>query len=293
MYTIKNKKFEVSVKKKGAELCSFKSLDTNTEYIWTADPTVWASHAPNLFPVIGCLKEGSFLYRGKEYACPKHGFIRNNPDITLINAAENSLTFGLKYNEDTLKIYPFQFEYQITYILEGNKLIVRHNILNHGNETMLFSLGGHPGFNCPIHKDEKYSDYYLEFDKPETAPTWFVMENGLIGKETKPVFDTPNRINLHKHLFDKDALVLKDLNSSKVTLKSKKSGGILSMEYEDFPYLGIWAKPNANYVCIEPWLGIADSIDSNRNFEEKEGIVSLAPKKRFIATYSMTICKDI
>ena len=289
VHTIKNKNFQVSVKKKGAELCSFKSLTSNIEYIWTADPKVWASHAPNLFPIIGCLKEDSFLYKGKEYACPKHGFIRNNDNVSLLSKTKTSLAFGLKYSEDTLNLYPFQFEFQIKYTLDGDKLIIEHTIMNHGDDTMLFSLGGHPGFNCPIHQEEQYSDHYLEFEKPETAPTWNVLENGLIGKETQAVFDEPNIIKLHPQIFDKDALVLKNLNSSKVTLKSKISGGILSIEFKDFPYLGIWAKPKANYVCIEPWLGIADSIDSNRNFEDKEGVVKLKPKSNFIASHSVTI----
>ncbi len=289
MHTIKNKKFQVSVKKKGAELCSFRSLSNSIEYIWTAEPNVWASHAPNLFPIIGCLKEDAFLYKGKEYACPKHGFIRNNDNVLLLDETESSLTFGLIYTEETLKIYPFQFEFQIKYLLEDNKLTVEHTITNHGNDTMLFSLGGHPGFNCPIHKEEQYSDYYLEFEKPETAPTWHVLESGLIGNETRPVFDESNKINLHPYLFNKDALVFKNLNSSKVTLKSKRSGQVLSMEFKDFPYLGIWAKPNANYVCIEPWLGIADSVDSNRNFEDKEGILSLESNKKFIASYNIEI----
>ncbi len=289
MHTIKNKKFQVSIKKKGAELCSFKSLSRNIEYIWIADPDVWASHAPNLFPIIGCLKEDAFLYKGKEYACPKHGFIRNNDHILLIDETEDSLTFGLKYSEDTLKVYPFQFEFQIKYLLEVNKLTVEHTITNHGNEIMLFSLGGHPGFTCPVYPDEEYSEYYLEFEKPETVPTWNVLGNGLIGNETQPIFDKPNRINLHSQIFNKDALVFKNLNSSKVTLKSKRSGDVFSMEFKDFPYLGIWAKTNADYVCIEPWLGIADSVDSNRNFENKEGIIKLASKSNFIASYSITI----
>ena len=289
MYTIKNNNFQVSIKKKGAELSSFKSLSTNIEYIWAAEPKVWASHAPNLFPIIGCLKENAFLYQGKEYDCPKHGFIRNNDDILLVEKTDISLTFGLKYSKDTLKIYPFQFEFQIKYLLNANKLTVEHTIINHGDNTMLFSLGGHPGFTCPVYPDEQYSDYYLEFEKPETAPTWHVLESGLIGRGTSPVFNNPNRINLHPHLFQKDALVFKNLNSSRVTIKSKKAGSVLSIEFADFPYLGIWAKPNANYVCIEPWLGIADSVDSNRNFKDKEGILSLEPNKKFIASYSIEI----
>ena len=289
LYTLKNKNFQVTIKKEGAELSSFKSLKTSMEYIWKADPEVWAAHAPNLFPIIGCLKEDSFLYQGKEYACPKHGFIRKNNKISLIEQTENSLTFGLTYDAETLKVYPFLFEFQIKFILEGNKLSVEHKVVNHGDSSMLFSLGGHPGFTCLHHENEEYSDYYLEFDKPESAQTWRVLENGLIGGDTYPVFDEPTKINLNTSIFKKDALVFKNLNSSKVSLKSKKSDQVLSMEFSDFPYLGIWAKPNAPYVCIEPWLGIADADNSNRDFENKEGILSLGPKNNFMASYSITI----
>jgi len=288
-YTIKNKNFQVAIKKAGAELCSFKSLASDLEYIWKADPVIWEGHAPNLFPIIGCLKEGSFLYQGIEYACPKHGFIRKNKNISLLEKSENSLTLGLKYNADTLNVYPFQFEFQIKFTLEGNKLMVTHKVINHGNDTMLFSLGGHPGFTCPLHENEIYSDYYLEFEKPETAPTWEVLESGLIGRETRPAFDEPTKIKLHPQIFNKDALVFKNLNSSKVSLKSKRSKQVISMQFDDFSYLGIWAKPNAPYVCIEPWLGIADNEDSNRDFTQKEGILRLESKEFFRASYSISI----
>ncbi len=289
MHTIKNNNFQVSVKEIGAELCSFKSLNSNAEYIWGGNPDVWAAHAPNLFPVIGCLKDGGFLYKGKEYKCPKHGFIRNNENISLTEKGDNYLTFGLKYSEESLKIYPFKFEFVIKYILQENNLIVEHTVTNHGDEDMLFSLGGHPGFKCPVNGDENYDDYYLEFEKSETAQTWRVQKDGLIGNKTFHVFDEPTIINLHPHIFNDDALVFKNLNSSKVSLKSRKSQQVLSMKFKDFSYLGIWAKPNAEYVCIEPWIGIADSFDSDRNFETKEGLINIHAKENFTATYTITI----
>ena len=289
MHTIKNKFLQVSVKETGAELCSIKSVNSGKEYVWQANPEVWSSHAPNLFPVIGCLKDGSFLYHGQEYKCPKHGFVRNNKNVKLVERTENSLTFRLLYSEDSLKIYPFKFEFNIKYSLEENKLNVEHMIFNKGDNTMLFSLGGHPGFNCPINANESYSDYFLEFQEAETAETWRVQENGLIGKETVPVFDEPKIINLHPHLFDEDALIFKNLNSKKVSLKSRKSKQVLSMIFNDFPYLGIWAKPKADYVCIEPWIGIADSVDSDRNFETKEGLVLIGSKQSTTAIYTILI----
>lgn len=289
MHTIKNKFLQVSVKETGAELCSIKSVNSGKEYVWQANPEVWSSHAPNLFPVIGCLKDGGFLYQEQEYKCPKHGFVRNNKNVKLVERTENSLTFRLLYSEDSLKIYPFKFEFNIKYLLKENKLNVEHMIFNKGDNTMLFSLGGHPGFNCPINANESYSDYFLEFQEAETAETWRVQENGLIGKETVPVFDEPKIINLHPHLFDEDALIFKNLNSKKVSLKSRKSKQVLSMIFNDFPYLGIWAKPKADYVCIEPWIGIADSVDSDRNFETKEGLVLLGSKQSTTAIYTILI----
>ena len=289
MHTIKNKFLQVSVKETGAELCSIKSVNSGKEYVWQANPEVWSSHAPNLFPVIGCLKDGGFLYNGQEYKCPKHGFVRNNKNVKLVERTENSLTFRLLYSEDSLKIYPFKFEFNIKYSLEENKLNVEHMIVNKGDNKMLFSLGGHPGFNCPINVNESYSDYFLEFQEAETAETWPVQKNGLIGKETVPVFDEPKIINLHPHLFDEDALIFKNLNSKKVSLKSRKSKQVLSMIFNDFPYLGIWAKPMADYVCIEPWIGIADSVDTDRNFETKEGLVLLGSKQNATAIYTILI----
>lgn len=289
MQTIKNGFLQVSVKEIGAELCSIKSVKSNKEYVWQANPEVWNSHAPNLFPVIGCLKDGGFKYKGKEYKCPKHGFVRNNKNVKLVEKTENSLTYRLMYSDDSLKIYPFKFEFNIKYQLENNKLNVEHTIVNRGDEPMLFSLGGHPGFNCPMNDGETYNDYFLEFEKPETAETWRVQTDGLIGKETVPVFNEPKIINLHAHLFDDDALIFKNLNSKKVSLKSRKSKQVLSMVFNDFPYLGIWAKPKADYVCIEPWIGIADSVDSDRNFETKEGLVSLGAKQSKTATYTISI----
>ncbi len=289
MQTIKNDNFEVSVKERGGELCSFKSLKSGKEYIWQADPDVWLAHAPNLFPVIGCLKGDSFIYKGKEYKTPKHGFFRKNDKVKLTGQTDNSLTYGLKYDAETLKIYPFKFEINIDFILKGNTIKVRHRVTNHGDDVMLFSLGGHPGFTCPLNDDEIYEDYYLEFEKTETAPTWQVNKDGLIAKETLPFYDNTNIINLNPHIFDNDALVFKNLNSKKVSLKSKKSDQVLTVSFDDFPYLGIWAKPNARFVCIEPWLGIADSVDSDRNLEHKEGILKLKPKDTFTASYFISV----
>ncbi len=289
MYTIKNKYLEVSVQKTGIEICSIKSVKTGKQYIWDANPEVWGSYAPVLFPIIGSLKDDGYTFKGKESSLPQHGMIRNNENIELAESTSNSLTFTLQYDEDTLKMYPFKFEFITKYSLEKNKLIVAHEVINHDERPLFFSLGGHPAFKCPVNEGEKYEDYYLEFEEVEDAPTWVLHKNGLQGEESRTVFNHSNKIALDAHIFDDDALIFKNLKSSHVQLKSKKSDQVLTVEFKGFPYLGVWAKPNGNFVCIEPWLGVTDKWNTDRKLETKEGIKTLEGKSTFDAFYTIEI----
>ncbi len=288
-YSIENDFLRISVEEVGAELCQIQSSATGKEFMWNADPEVWGSYAPVLFPAIGAIKNGFVKYNGGEYKVPRHGFIRNNANVKLIDQTTDSLTFGLKFSEETLAIYPFRFEFRITYQLDGNRIIVRHQIKNHDKEKMLFSLGGHPAFKCPLNEDEVYEDYYLEFEKIENDSTWLLEKDGLVGKNTRPVLENTNILHLNPHLFDNDALIFKHLKSRKVSLRSNKSSQVVTVHYQDFPYLGIWAKPNAHFVCIEPWLGIADNADSDQDFNTKEGIIKLAGGAEFEAEFLIEV----
>ena len=291
---LENDLLKVEIKSKGAELCSIRSIKNNIEFVWEANPNVWGSHAPNLFPIIGAMKEDSYFYNGKKYNMPKHGFARHNKDFEVISNSNSEVTFQLKSNDELRAIYPFEFEFLITYELKDNELSIHHTVKNTDSKTIYFSLGGHPAFTCPLSKDESYTDYFLEFEKQETSKSYLLnMATGLVSDKTKPVFDSPNTINLHGDLFNEDALIFKDLTSRQVALKHKQKGEILNVKFEGFPFLGIWAKPNAPYVCIEPWIGIADSESTNQQIKDKEGIVTLEPKKSFKATYSITLNRNL
>ncbi len=294
MYTIKNDVLEVGIKLKGAELSSVKSTTNNErEFVWQADKTVWGSHAPNLFPIIGCMKNDNYIYDGKIYNMPKHGFVRHNEDFVVKTRSEHSITFLLTSNSELYTLFPFKFEFEITYVLDKNKLTLNHSIRNLDSKVMYFSLGGHPAFNCPLYSNEDYTEYYLDFSSEENSKSYLLnMVNGLVTSKTKPVFNDGNKIYLKPDLFNEDALIFKDLKSRQVTLKHKQKGTVLSVKFDDFPYLGIWAKPNAPYICIEPWLGIADSEGATQKIEEKEGILSLEPNKTFKASYSIEIAKS-
>lgn len=292
MHTLQNSQLKIAVNTIGAELCKITSIKNNTAFMWDANPAIWGSFAPNLFPIIGALKNDTYVFENQEYKLPKHGMVRNNKAMVLHEQTANSLTFQLLYSEDSLNVYPFKFAFFITYTLINNRIEVLHTVKNLDDKTMFFSVGGHPAFKCPVFKDEAYDDYTLVFEHAETSKTHLInMANGLISSKTKPIFNNTNILPLTHAMFNDDALIFKDLKSKKVTLKSKTHGNILTVSYHDFPYLGIWAKPTGNYVCIEPWLGIADNEHTNQDFTTKEGILKLAVGNTFEARYTIEIHK--
>jgi galactose mutarotase-like enzyme len=288
-YSIESADLWVEVNSIGMELSSIRSKHSNQEYLWQGNPAFWTGQAPVLFPIIGALKNGQLNYQGKFFELPKHGLVRNSVKPKLIESGTDFLRFGMAWDAETLEIYPFKFSLEITFLLDGKSLQIQHWITNSADESMLYSIGGHPAFNCPLKADESYEDYYLEFEEEETAATWLIDQSGLISLEQKPILDHTKNLPLHSHLFDYDALVFKNLKSSSVKLFHRKKGPLLAVDFEDFNYLGIWAKPAAPFVCIEPWLGIADSVDSSQNFEEKEGILKLASGQSDQKIYSISI----
>lgn len=288
-HTIANSKLQVSILGNGAEISSIKSLKSNKEYMWDANPDIWASHAPVLFPTIGSLKNNECTIHGSTYKIPKHGFIRHNQNLIVKTKTNNSLSFQLDYSDKTLQIFPYKFRFNISFVLDGSKLIISHKVENLDTNEMHFSLGAHPGFKCPINKGEVYEDYYLEFEKEETAETTLLSPKGLISDNTKQILNNTNILPLTNNLFDNDALIFKNLKSRKVSLKSKKSTQVLTVSYSDFSYLGIWAKPKAPFVCIEPWLGIADHENTDGNYLKKDGLISLPTGEIFTAEYSIEI----
>ena len=220
---------------------------------------------------------------------PKHGFVRYNENVRLKEKAEDKLVFELIYSEETLKIYPFKFDFRIEFNLKGRSLEVKHHIINLGTREMYFSLGCHPAFNICLFEDEEINDYSIEFDQNMDLSRYLLNEDGLVNTQTAPVLDNDRKIRLTKNIFENDALIFKDIVSKKANLVSKRNGRILSVNYPDFKNLGIWAKPDAPYVCIEPWLGIADVEGTDQNLKNKEGIIRLAAENEFNAVYTISI----
>ncbi|UJH92212.1 aldose 1-epimerase family protein [Antarcticibacterium sp. 1MA-6-2] len=249
MHQLQNEFLSIGVKPIGAELCSIIDRETQKEYIWQANPEIWANHAPILFPIIGELKNGSYSFDGKEYSLPRHGFVRHNDKIILKEKTNESLIFFREYSEETLKVYPFKFQLEIQFTLFKKQLEISHRVTNVDDKYIYFSLGGHPAFNVPLNEGEVYEDHFLQFDKKLDLKTHVLNEEGLITARTTPVTENDDKIHLHKDLFNKDALVFKDIQSKKVVLKSKRSGPVLTVEYDDFKNLGLWANPSCA-ICL-------------------------------------------
>lgn len=286
MVEIWNDKLSVTIAKAGAELQHVKHKENGLEYMWSGDPNYWAKHSPVLFPIVGALKNNEYLFGGKPYELGRHGFARER-EFQVYEHGETSVSFRLDSDEETFKVYPFEFQLILNYVLHENELSVEYLVINKGAGDMFFSVGGHPAFKVPLANDLSYEDYYLEFAQAENAPRWPIAAGGLIQPSAEPFPYNGNRIDLTKELFAKDAIVFKDLKSTTVTLKSDKSPNGLEFDYTGFPFLGIWAAPQADFVCIEPWCGIADSVDTTQNLPEKEGINRLAEGESFSRTWKV------
>ncbi len=284
MQQIENNHIIIKIAHIGAELQSLVSKNTGLEYMWSGDPAFWPKYSPVLFPIVGALKENRFLYKDHFYTLPRHGCAREKTFV-IEDLKENSVRFLLKSDEETRVSYPFDFDFSISYTLIGDRLIVQYSVVNTGRGEMLFSVGGHPAFQVPLEKGLGYEDYYLEFSQAENAARWPIAEGGLLKTNAESFLVNQNRIGLSKELFAKDAIVLKHLNSDRVSLRSDQSDHGLEFHFGEFPFLGIWAAPNADFVCIEPWQGIADSEKSNQKISEKEGIRRLEEGERFDAEW--------
>jgi galactose mutarotase-like enzyme len=279
--TISNSNLTAQINHFGAELFSLQNR-ANKEYIWEGNPAFWGKHSPILFPIVGTLKKNTYHFNEIEYQLPRHGFARDM-EFTLSNKSENSATFSLTSSEESSKVYPFDFELQVIYTLDGNRLIIAYNIINNNNFTMPFSIGAHPAFALP----KPFEEYALEFEYPE-ALTSFELEKDLLSDKATTIEMVGNQIPLDYSLFEKDALIFKELQSKAITILENKTP-LLRVQFNDFPNLGIWTKSNAPFLCIEPWLGYSDTVHSSGNILEKEGIQLLKAKKSLEYNFSIEI----
>ena len=280
---------QIKTKKQGAELTSIKY--NNEERLFQGSKVLdengkeyWGRQAPVLFPIVGQVKDGKTIINGKECHMGQHGFARDM-EFEEIEKTEKFHKYKLRYNEQTLEKYPYKFELQICYEIESeNTLSVKYEVKNIDDKQIEFGLGAHPAFICNYSNGQ----YKLEFNEEETNIKFSKLENGLVSnEEAKNLIKNGNTIRLQADTFDDDALILSYIKSNKVMLKDIENK-ILEFDFTGFPYLGIWSKKGAPFVCIEPWFNTADKVDSNGIFKDKENILKLQPDEKFECCYKVS-----
>ncbi|ASJ73575.1 aldose 1-epimerase family protein [Granulosicoccus antarcticus] len=270
MHTIKNKNIEATINPVGAELSSLKINER--EYLWHGDEKYWSGRAPILFPIVGALKEGRMSYQGADYQMGRHGFAKH-ATFECIASSSTSISMRLQSDSLTLQQYPWQFELLVHFILNDSGMDIRYEVINRDDKPMLFTIGSHPAFALDINDPAELADYTIMIDQSEPLHRYDLYESGLLNTVAEP---HASEFSLSETLFNNDALVFRDITAESVKL-SHKGQTMLTVNTGGAPHLGIWSKPGAPYVCIEPWLATCDFADSDNQFENKPDLKSLEP----------------
>ena len=285
---LKNASSTAKIETLGAELISY--INNGQEYMWQKDAAYWGKCSPVLFPVIGNLRNGKITIEGNEYAIPKHGFCKDR-DFEIVKRTENSVVLKTGFDNDTLKMYPYKFEFTMAYTLDSDKISIEYTVLNEDNKDMYYCIGSHPAINVPL-GDGEFTDYVLQFDKTEDclSPV-YDLENLEISTTNRVNFldDDGKTINLKYSLFDNDAIIMDHVNSDKVTLKNEKTNHGVVFTFKGYSSIAFWTptKKDAPFLCLEPWNGMAVRSGESDDIKDKFGIQSLKAKES--KKYSISI----
>lgn len=276
---LKSPQLQAAISLNGAELVFF-GKNPGSNVLWSKQTTHWNRVAPNLFPIVGRLLTDSYTVDGKFYQLPQHGFARDR-EFEIVEQSETEARLRLTSDAELQRVYPFSFVFDVVYSLSESGIIISYETQNTGKENMHYSVGGHPAF----HLNESLENYYLEFDsaiqleRQELSGSYFSGEGIYYG--------VSNRLDLGDELFENDAFVLKEPQFHSVSLKHENGETLVQMHCDSWTAIGFWTKKDAPFLCIEPWWGWADHIDSNGKLEEKAGIRSLNPGEKEIVRYEL------
>lgn len=287
IYKIENDFLKVEINSFGAELKSLKKQKEDFEYLWSGDAKYWARKAPVLFPIVGKLKDDFYIFDNKKYEMKQHGFARDK-EFTVVEQGMDYVILLLQSDEETLSLYPFSFDFYISYKLENNKLITYYKVVNRTNNEIYFSIGAHPAFNWPL-STKKKGDCFLEFDFEDKLLS-YKLENGIVSDEKVEIKLVDKKLKLEKKLFSNDALIFEDLPIKTITYKNSIDEKSIKLNFEKFKYLGVWSKPTGSpFICLEPWCGIADFYDTNQKLEDKIGINRLEKNEIFEIDFTIEL----
>ncbi len=281
--TIENNNLKVTVSDSGAELVSVWDKKRNVERIWRGDADVWGRHAPVLFPFVGKVADGKYSYKGREYKMTSHGFARDK-EFELVDIGEDSMsvTHVLRWSEESLAIYPFKFALYVKHSFadkNSSSVNVEWKVVNEDDQTMIYGIGGHPAFTFP--EGVRVTDCSIKIQKNiggtlNTLKYYLLDTAGCIDMSEQHETAMDNGcMPITENMFDKDALIVLDNQINRIALIDEKGSEYVSIDCADFPYFGIWSKKVDEFICLEPWYGIADVTGHDGNLEKKAGIQSL------------------
>ena len=281
LHTIENKNLICTIESIGAEIRSLKNKATGEEYIWKIDNSIWGSSSPVLFPAIGKIKEDKIVCNGQSYLMPKHGIIRNNTRLSFKQQGDSKCSFTLKSSEDTLKQYPYKFMFSIEFTLIEKRLIITYNIENRDAAPMQFACGGHTAYAIPLSENVKLSDYVIEFPSPVNLEANLLGASGLLSNHKRSIESKGEVLTLSDTLFSKDALIFSNIDYDWVRLRNKNDKKGIKVRFTNYPHLALWSKPSANFICIEPWLGLPDREDESIDITKKSNYKTIKPDAKF------------
>lgn len=293
--SISNGSLTASIDTMGAQLMSLQK--GKSEYLWQGDANWWPRRAPILFPIVGVLKDGKAKSAEGTVTLARHGLARLN-QFNVVEKSDSTVTLQLKSTEETRKSYPYDFELRLIFSLSDDTLTQTYEVTNTGNAVLPFTLGAHPAFNIPIPEVEATSldQYRLLFTRSWTSYGPSITDEGLCDYATpQKLVVNSDTLPLSWELIDREkTITLEDVPDRRITLAANaetvsEAHGI-QIDFEGFDYLGIWsAAPGCPFVALEPWCGIADTVDTDGVFEHKPGIMCLNPEQSIAKTLSIKI----
>ena len=270
----------------GAELHRLQDVD-GRDLLWNGDPAFWTGRAPILFPVIGCVAGGVIRVDGQEYPMPKHGFARHKSFAVVEQAADHA-TFRLEPDDETRAAYPFEFRLDIRFTLDGGALSIEARLFNPADTSLPASFGFHPALRWPLPWGAARADHRIRFEAPEPAPIRRIDSAGLLRPQPEPTPVRGHDLQPDDALFVDDALIFDQLASRRLTYGAPDSPS-LHIAFPAMPLLGVWTKPGAGFLCIEPWQGIADPEGFTGQFRDKPGVIEVPPRSSHIFALHITI----
>ena len=279
----------VEIAEMGAEVTRIYDKTEDNEILWEGNPIYWKRHSPVLFPNVGKTYKNRVLINGTQYPTSQHGFARDN-EFTCIEAANEKASFMFRSSEETKEVYPFDFELHINYKLNKKELTVEWQVKNCDDETMYFTIGGHPAFRFAKPEETK-ADYVLKVPGKEKLEYVLIdiscgcanvdeVHTLQLSEETYPLSD---------ELFAKDALVVDNGQIEEAWLCHKDGTPYVGVRSAGFPNYGIWSVEGAPFVCLEPWMGRCDNVGFNAELSEKPNVNKVEAGEKFIKDYTIVV----